>query len=118
MSLCKHCVSGSIHEGTPKGKVEQIDGHDVYVAVPTKDYPKDKALLMLSDVFGLPLVNNKVRLAFPTSSHSMLLFFLSAAFQIDGTHRIFFDRVIRSMYRITDLLSSTRFTAPSGLICR
>lgn len=60
MSLCKHCVSGSIHEGTPKGKVEQIDGHDVYVAVPTKDYPKDKALLMLTDVFGLQLNNNKV----------------------------------------------------------
>lgn len=60
MSLCKHCVSGSIHEGTPKGKVEQIDGHDVYVATPTKDYPKDKVLLMLTDVFGLQLNNNKV----------------------------------------------------------
>lgn len=108
MSLCKHCVSGSIHEGTPKGKVEQIDGHDVYVAVPTKDYPKDKALLMLSDVFGLPLVNNKVRLQLPPLSlYLSVLFFLSAAFQVDGTHRIFSDRVIRSMYRITDLLSST-----------
>lgn len=62
MSLCKHCVSGSIHEGTPKGKVEQIDGHDVYVATPSGDYPKDKALLFLTDVFGLPLNNNKVRL--------------------------------------------------------
>lgn len=60
MSLCKHCVSGSIHEGTPKGKVEQIDGHDVYVATPSGDYPKDKVLLFLTDVFGLPLNNNKV----------------------------------------------------------
>jgi hypothetical protein len=60
MSLCKHCVSGSIHEGTPKGKTEIIDGHEVYVATPTKDYPKQEALLLLTDVYGLALNNNKV----------------------------------------------------------
>ena len=32
-----------------------------YVATPTIDYPKDKVVLFLSDVFGIPLINNKVR---------------------------------------------------------
>ena len=59
-SLCKHCVSGSIHEGEPKGKTIDIEGTRVYVAEPTGEYPKDKALLFLTDIFGLDLVNNKV----------------------------------------------------------
>ena len=33
------------------------------MGTPTGDYPKDKVVLFLSDVFGIPLVNNKVRAA-------------------------------------------------------
>jgi dienelactone hydrolase len=42
------------------GKVEKIAGVDVYVATPEQDYPKDKAILFLMDIFGLDLENNKV----------------------------------------------------------
>ncbi|KAF9523366.1 Alpha/Beta hydrolase protein [Crepidotus variabilis] len=57
MSFCKDCVSGVTHEGTPKGKWEKIGGVDCYVGTPTVDYPKDKAILFLPDVFGPQLIN-------------------------------------------------------------
>ncbi|KIY65818.1 alpha/beta-hydrolase [Cylindrobasidium torrendii FP15055 ss-10] len=60
MSLCKDCVAGVTHEGTPTGKIEIIGGIESYVATPKGDYPKDKVLLYLSDIFGIPLVNNKL----------------------------------------------------------
>ncbi|KAJ6465153.1 dienelactone hydrolase endo-1,3,1,4-beta-D-glucanase [Mycena vitilis] len=66
MSFCKNCVKGVIHEGNPAGKIEIIsrkdgkDGVECYVATPTVDYPKDKVILLLTDVFGLALVNNKL----------------------------------------------------------
>ncbi|PCH44450.1 alpha/beta-hydrolase [Wolfiporia cocos MD-104 SS10] len=60
MSLCKDCISGVRHEGEPEGKFEQIGGVECYVATPTGDYPKDKVILFLTDVFGIPLINNKL----------------------------------------------------------
>ncbi|TDL23729.1 alpha/beta-hydrolase [Rickenella mellea] len=60
MSFCKDCISGVRHEGTPTGKVEKIGGVDTYVALPESDYPKDKAVLYLPDVFGLSLQNAKL----------------------------------------------------------
>jgi len=57
MSFCEHCVKGVIHEGTPTGKWEKIGGVDSYVATPTVNYPKDKAVLFLPDVFGAQLIN-------------------------------------------------------------
>ncbi|KAH9928980.1 alpha/beta-hydrolase, partial [Amylocystis lapponica] len=49
---------GVIHEGEPGGKVEQIGGIECYVATPTVDYPKDKVVLLFTDIFGMSLVNN------------------------------------------------------------
>lgn len=65
-SLCPDCISGVRHEGTiliaypfknkvkqtlcigtPTGKVEQINGVDVYVTIPSGEYAKDKALLYI-----------------------------------------------------------------------
>ncbi|KAJ7572089.1 dienelactone hydrolase endo-1,3,1,4-beta-D-glucanase [Mycena floridula] len=60
MSFCKDCVKGVTHEGTPEGKFEEINGVKVYVATPTADYPKDKVLLFLPDVFGISLINAKL----------------------------------------------------------
>jgi len=57
MSFCKHCVQGVTHEGTPEGKWEKLGGVDSYVATPTMDYPKDKVLLVLPDIFGAHLIN-------------------------------------------------------------
>lgn len=44
-----------------KGKWEKIGGIDSYVATPTGDYPKNKAILFLADAFGPQLCNNQVR---------------------------------------------------------
>lgn len=60
MSLCKNCISGVTHEGQTTGEIKKINGVDSYVAKPTTEYPKDKALLFLPDVFGIPLNNNKL----------------------------------------------------------
>jgi len=57
MSFCEHCVKGVIHEGTAAGKWEKLGGVDSYVATPTVDYPKDKAILFLPDVFGAQFIN-------------------------------------------------------------
>ncbi|KAF9459319.1 dienelactone hydrolase endo-1,3,1,4-beta-D-glucanase [Collybia nuda] len=57
MSFCKDCVSGVTHEGTPEGKWEKIGGVNCYVATPTMDYPKDKVVLYLADIFGPQLIN-------------------------------------------------------------
>ena len=41
----------------PLGKWELIGGVNSYVATPAIDYPKDKVVLLLTDVFGPQLVN-------------------------------------------------------------
>ncbi|KAG2354494.1 hypothetical protein BDR07DRAFT_1474372 [Suillus spraguei] len=60
MSFCKHCIQGVRHEGNPAGKLETIAGVNCYIATPTVDYPKDKVILFLPDVFGIELINNKL----------------------------------------------------------
>ncbi|EIW59825.1 alpha/beta-hydrolase [Trametes versicolor FP-101664 SS1] len=60
MSLCDDCVKGVRHEGEPEGKIVQIGGVECYVGTPTSEYAKNKVILFLSDVFGIPLVNNKL----------------------------------------------------------
>ncbi|KZV76849.1 alpha/beta-hydrolase [Peniophora sp. CONT] len=58
MSFCEHCVQSVRHEGTPEGKYEEFNGIKTYVATPTKDFPKDKAVIYICDIFGLELPNN------------------------------------------------------------
>ncbi|KAJ7060931.1 dienelactone hydrolase endo-1,3,1,4-beta-D-glucanase [Mycena amicta] len=60
MSHCEDCFKGVRHEGTPEGKIEQLAGVDCYIATPAGDYASDKAVLFLTDVFGLSLLNNKL----------------------------------------------------------
>ncbi|KAJ7108764.1 Alpha/Beta hydrolase protein [Mycena epipterygia] len=60
MSFCDNCFKGVTHEGTPEGKTETIGGITCYVATPSVDYPKDKVILFLTDVFGLALNNNRL----------------------------------------------------------
>jgi len=45
---------------TRTGQFEEIGGVNCYVATPPGDYPKDKVVLFLTDVFGLELINNKL----------------------------------------------------------
>ncbi|KAG1839669.1 dienelactone hydrolase [Suillus subluteus] len=60
MSFCKDCIQGVRHDGEPQGTLETIDGVACYVATPTVDYPKDKVILFLPDVFGIELINAKL----------------------------------------------------------
>ncbi|KAG1898557.1 dienelactone hydrolase [Suillus fuscotomentosus] len=60
MSFCKDCIQGVRHEGEPQGTLEIIDGVSCYVATPTVDYPKDKVILFLPDVFGIESNNAKL----------------------------------------------------------
>ncbi|KAG6330055.1 hypothetical protein ID866_9033 [Astraeus odoratus] len=57
MSLCKDCIKGVRHEGTPEGKTEFIGGVRCYVGTPSGEYAKEKVVLYLSDVFGINLIN-------------------------------------------------------------
>jgi len=58
MSFCKNCITGVRYEGTAEGTYEEINGIKTYVATPKVDYPKDKAIIFLTDVFGLELLNS------------------------------------------------------------
>jgi hypothetical protein len=44
------------------GKWESIGGVNSYVATPAGEYPKNKAILFLPDVFGPQLSNAQVRI--------------------------------------------------------
>ncbi|KAM0751405.1 hypothetical protein T439DRAFT_325541 [Meredithblackwellia eburnea MCA 4105] len=59
-SLGSCCITGVIHEGSPKGSVNEINGTKTYVSLPTGEYDKSKALLFLTDAFGIELINNKL----------------------------------------------------------
>ncbi|KAK7044882.1 dienelactone hydrolase endo-1,3,1,4-beta-D-glucanase [Favolaschia claudopus] len=58
MSYCDDCFKGVTHEGVPEGDVVRMSGVSCYIATPTFDYPKDKVVIYLTDVFGLALKNN------------------------------------------------------------
>jgi dienelactone hydrolase len=60
MSLCKHCIVGKTHTGTPEGKVEQIAGVECYITTPTIDYAKDTVILFLADALGPFHINSKL----------------------------------------------------------
>jgi hypothetical protein len=64
------------------GKYETINGVRCYVASPKGDYAKDKVVLFLTDIFGLELINNRVRtrLLLPglTSTLTMLMITLAS----------------------------------------
>ncbi|KAG6328753.1 hypothetical protein ID866_10335 [Astraeus odoratus] len=83
MSLCKDCIKGeqtyfmtmrgrlSLTEShvrrfwtLPAGEIEFIGGVRCYVGTPSEEYAKDKAILFLSDVFGIDLINAQVRTSF------------------------------------------------------
>ncbi|KZV75429.1 alpha/beta-hydrolase [Peniophora sp. CONT] len=56
--FCDDCFSAVGHEGSPTGKYEEIGGWNSYTATPEGDFPADKVVIFLPDVFGLALQNN------------------------------------------------------------
>lgn len=57
--FCIDCLSGSIHEGTPLGKIEDVAGTSSYVA-PSPKSASNMTIILLTDVFGLALPNPKL----------------------------------------------------------
>jgi dienelactone hydrolase len=52
----EHCITGSIHTGTPKGKLTTFAGRETYIAGSNQT----NALLYLPDVFGHGLPNHQL----------------------------------------------------------
>ncbi|KAL8841157.1 MAG: hypothetical protein Q9176_003498 [Flavoplaca citrina] len=57
MSSC--CLSGSLHEGTPTGRVDNIGGLDTYIAEP-RGGSKTKSIIFISDIFGWSFPNTRL----------------------------------------------------------
>ena len=63
--ICENCVKGNVLPGTPTGSITHVNKYpsDVYLASratkPAAD-GKKKAIVFLTDIFGLPLVNCKI----------------------------------------------------------
>ncbi|KAA1469967.1 dienelactone hydrolase endo-1-3,1,4-beta-D-glucanase [Dentipellis sp. KUC8613] len=60
MAVCENCAKGFVLPGAPTGSM--VDGA-YYSPAPgkeTPDVPSKKAIILLSDIFGLPLVNSKI----------------------------------------------------------
>ncbi|KAF9457820.1 dienelactone hydrolase endo-1,3,1,4-beta-D-glucanase [Collybia nuda] len=60
--LTDDCIKGVTFEGTPKGNIDTftINGVATYVAKAQHSSNPNRALLLLTDIFGLPLVNSKL----------------------------------------------------------
>jgi len=56
--LTDDCIKCVTFEGTPKGKNHTINGVNTYVAIAKTPQKADRALLLLTDIFGLPQVNS------------------------------------------------------------
>jgi len=54
MSSC--CMSGSVHSGSPSGRVETIDGLSTYVSAPQSG-SKAKTIIFITDIFGYEFKN-------------------------------------------------------------
>jgi dienelactone hydrolase len=58
--ICADCITGSIHEGTPKGRTATLHGLDTYIAEPPDGRPPKGLVVMISDAFGWELTNSRV----------------------------------------------------------
>lgn len=57
---CPDCFKGSIHEGTPRGRMIQLHGLETYITEPDNSLDVKGIIVMIPDAFGLELVNNKL----------------------------------------------------------
>lgn len=56
---CPDCFSGSVHEGTPRGRMAKICGLPTYVSEPG-DRAAKAIIVIIPDAFGIDFVNNKI----------------------------------------------------------
>ena len=53
------CATGSLHTGTPTGRVEKLHDLDCYIAEAPNGNPKG-AIVIIPDAFGWTLPNNRI----------------------------------------------------------
>lgn len=58
MVLCDQCTQGGILAGEPKGSIQPNGAY--FASGPAEQTGKKKAIILLTDVFGLPLNNPKI----------------------------------------------------------
>lgn len=56
---CPDCFKGSIHEGTPTGRVETLHGLPTYIAEPPFGTPKG-IIVIIPDALGWEFKNNRI----------------------------------------------------------
>lgn len=56
---CRDCFRGTLHEGTPIGRVETVHGLPTYVTDPPSGEPRG-LIVIIPDAFGWELPNNRV----------------------------------------------------------
>lgn len=59
MSLKQCCATGSLHTGTPTGRIEKVHGFDCYIADAPTGSPKG-IVVIIPDAFGWKLPNNRI----------------------------------------------------------
>ncbi|WPH02311.1 Hypothetical protein R9X50_00517300 [Acrodontium crateriforme] len=59
MSLKQCCASGSLHTGTPTGRIEKVHGLDCYIADAPNGSPKG-IVVIIPDAFGWTLPNSRI----------------------------------------------------------
>ena len=58
--VCKDCVSGTLHEGTPAGREETVHGRATYITEPPNGAAAKGIVVILPDVFGWKLLNTRI----------------------------------------------------------
>jgi len=58
--VCPACVTGSLHEGTPKGTIGKIANLPTYIAKPVNTRGKPGVIVIIPDVFGWGFINNRL----------------------------------------------------------
>ncbi|KAK0203068.1 hypothetical protein DFS33DRAFT_1276038 [Desarmillaria ectypa] len=59
MRHCDDCFAGTVCSTVLKNRTDARYSGVTHDGTPTGDYPKNKVILLLTDVFGIPLINNK-----------------------------------------------------------
>lgn len=57
---CPDCFSGSVHEGTPRGRIIKLHGLDTYVTEPGDGREVKNIIIIIPDAFGWEFVNNRL----------------------------------------------------------
>ena len=57
---CRECVSGTLHEGPPVGRVETVHGLQTYVTEPPSGHSPKGIIVFIPDALGWTFNNNRI----------------------------------------------------------